>query len=42
MVFVQKVNDRFTMVCPPVRGENPRVLASGLSPAQVDKPLCII
>ena len=26
------------MVCPPVRGDNPRALASGLSPVQVDKP----
>ena len=25
------------MVCPPVRGDNPRVLASGLSPLQADK-----
>ena len=24
------------MVCPPVRGDNPRALASGLSPVQVD------
>ena len=25
------------MVCPPVRGDNPRALASGLSYVQVDK-----
>ena len=25
------------MVCPPVRGDNPRALASGSSPVQVDK-----
>ena len=25
------------MACPPVRGDNPRVLASGLSYVQVDK-----
>ena len=25
-----------TMVCPPVHGDNPRALASGLSPVQVD------
>ena len=25
------------MVCPPVRGDNPRALASGLSYIQVDK-----
>ena len=27
----------YTMGCPPVRGENPRALASGLSYVQVDK-----
>ena len=27
----------YTMACPPVRGDNPRVLASGLSYVQVDK-----
>ena len=27
----------YTMGCPPVRGDNPRALASGLSYAQVDK-----
>ena len=27
-----------TTVCPPVRGDNPRAEASGLSPVQVDKP----
>ena len=27
----------FTMGCPPVRGDNPRALASGLSYVQVDK-----
>ena len=27
-----------TTVCPTVRGDNPRALASGLSPVQVDKP----
>ena len=26
------------MVCPPVRGDNPKALASGLFPAQVGKP----
>ena len=26
------------MVCPPVRGDNSRALASGLSSAQADKP----
>ena len=28
------------MVCPPVRGDNPLALASGLSPIQADKPTC--
>ena len=27
----------YTMDCPPVRGDNPRALASGLSYVQVDK-----
>ena len=31
------VCDRYIMVCPPVRGNNPRALASGLSPVQADK-----
>ena len=26
------------MVCPPVRGDNPRTKASGLCPVQADKP----
>ena len=29
----------YAMVCPTVRGDNPRALASGLSPVHVDKPL---
>ena len=29
---------KYTTICPPVRGDNPRALASGLSPVQVDKP----
>ena len=29
--------DSYTMGCPPVRGDNPRALASGLSYVQVDK-----
>ena len=27
----------YTTVCPPVRGDNPRALASGLSPVPADK-----
>ena len=30
------------MVCPPVRGDNPRALASGLSNVQADKPCAIL
>ena len=32
-----KVSNSYTMGCPPVRGDNPRALASGLSNVQVDK-----
>ena len=32
-----KVSNSYTMGCPPVRGDNPRALASGLSYVQVDK-----
>ena len=28
----------YTMGCPPVHGDNPRALASGLSYVQVDNP----
>ena len=31
------VSNSYTMGCPPVRGDNPRALASGLSYVQVDK-----
>ena len=31
------LSDSYTMGCPPVRGDNPRALASGLSYVQVDK-----
>ena len=27
-----------SMVCPPVRGDNPQALAHGLSPVLADKP----
>ena len=30
-------SNSLTMVCPPVQGDNPRALASGLSPVQMDK-----
>ena len=31
------ITNSYTMGCPPVRGDNPRALASGLSYVQVDK-----
>ena len=31
------LSNSYTMGCPPVRGDNPRALASGLSYLQVDK-----
>ena len=31
------LSNSYTMACPPVRGDNPRALASGLSNVQVDK-----
>ena len=30
-------SNSYTMACPPVRGDSPRALASGLSYVQVDK-----
>ena len=32
-----KLCNSYTMGCPPIRGDNPRALASGLSYVQVDK-----
>ena len=32
-----KISNSYTMGCPPVRGDNPRALASGISYVQVDK-----
>ena len=32
-----RLSNSYTMGCPPVRGDNPRALASGLSYVQVDK-----
>ena len=32
------ISNSYTMGCPPVRGDNPRALASGLSFVQVDNP----
>ena len=33
----EKISNCYTMGCPPVRGDNPRALASGLSYVQVDE-----
>ena len=33
----QMLSNSYTMGCPPVRGDNPRALSSGLSYVQVDK-----
>ena len=35
--FTDLLSNSYTMGCPPVRGDNPRALASGLSYVQVDK-----
>ena len=37
LVIVGWLSNSYTMGCPPVRGDNPRALASGLSYVQVDK-----
>ena len=34
---MESIRNSYTMGCPPVRGDNPRALASGLSYVQVDK-----
>ena len=34
-IYIGHIN--FRLVRPPLRGDNPRALASGLSPVQVDK-----
>ena len=36
------ISNCYTMDCPPVRGDNPRALASGLSYVQVDKHVITI
>ena len=33
----KSLSNSYTMGCPPVRADNPRALASGLSHVQVDK-----
>ena len=37
LAFSKEISNSYTMGCPPVRGDNPRALASGLSYVQVDK-----
>ena len=36
-IYLRQIRYSYTMGCPPVRGDNPRALASGLSYVQVDK-----
>ena len=36
-VYFRRVKNSKTMACPPIRGDNSRALASGLSYVQVDK-----
>ena len=36
-MYANVTSNSYTMACPPVRGDNPRALASGLSYVQVDK-----
>ena len=36
MKEIQMTSNSYTMGCPPVRGDNPRALAMGLSYVQVD------
>ena len=37
LLSMTNISNSYTMGCPPVRGDNPRALASGLSFVQVDK-----
>ena len=37
LIIYQGLSNSYSMGCPPVRGDNPRALASGLSYVQVDK-----
>ena len=36
-MFIADLCNSYTMACPPVRGNNPRALARGLSYVKVDK-----
>ena len=36
VIICMSICNSYTMGCPPVRGDNPRALASGLSYVQVD------
>ena len=42
LLWSKGLSNSYTMGCPPVRGDNPRALASGLSYVQVDKHGIII
>ena len=42
IVYPHRLSNNYTMVCPPVREDNPRALASGLSYVKVDKHGIII
>ena len=37
VILAGEISNSYTMGCPPVREDNPRALASGLSYVQVDK-----
>ena len=37
-IWLSAISNSYTMGCPPVRGDNPRALASGLSYVQADNP----
>ena len=37
LMHIHILSNSYTMGCPPVRGDNPRALASGLSYVQMDK-----
>ena len=40
--YFRYISNSYTIGCPPVRGDNPRALASGLSYVQVDKHVITI
>ena len=38
IMHMAQISNGYTIGCPPVRGDNPRALASGLSYVQADNP----